>query len=132
MMPHEHATQNQGEGAGVSLVDGDSDIRHARQIMLRSENYQVRSYTTCAAILADPQARNFPCIVVDADLQERDGLGLLREMRAKGWKGRAILLGAETDTALAREAARNGDQLLGREIGDRPLLAAIAASIGKD
>lgn len=122
----------QGESIGVSLVDGDSKIRHARQIMLRSENYEVRSYPTCAALLADPRSRDFPCIVVDVDLQEVDGLGLLRQMRASGWRGRAIVLdGAAPDGALVREADRNGDKVVERDIGDRPLVAAIAASIDR-
>ena len=122
----------QGEGIGVSLVDGDSKIRHARQIMLRSEHYEVRSYPTCAALLADPRSRDFPCIVVDVDMQEVDGLGLLRQMRASGWRGRAIVLdGIDPDGALVREADRNGDRVLKRDIGDRPLVAAIAASIDR-
>jgi len=122
----------QGEGIGVSLVDGDSKIRHARQIMLRSENYDVRSYPTCAALLADPRSRDFPCIVVDVDLQEVDGLGLLRQMRASGWRGKAIVLdGTDPDGALVREADRNGDRVLKRDIGDRPLVAAIAASVDR-
>jgi FixJ family two-component response regulator len=122
----------QGEGAGVSLVDGDSQIRHARQIMLRSENYEVRSYPTCAALLADPRSRDFPCIVVDVDMQGVDGLGLLREMRASGWRGKAIVLdGLGPHGALAREAERNGDRVFERHIGDRPLVAAIAASIDR-
>jgi len=122
----------QGEGAGVSLVDGDSKIRHARQIMLRSENYEVRSYPTCAALLADPRSRDFPCIVVDVEMDEVDGLGLLRQMRASGWRGKAILLdGLDPKGALAHEAERNGDQVFERDIGDRPLVAAIAASIDR-
>ncbi|MEN2786081.1 zinc ribbon domain-containing protein [Sphingomonas qilianensis] len=40
---------------GVSLVDGESTVRHTRQLMLRSEGYAVRSYPTCAAILAAPR-----------------------------------------------------------------------------
>lgn len=121
-----------GEGPGVSLVDGDSEVRHARQIMLRSENYEVRSYSTCAALLADPRSRDSSCIVVDMDMHEVDGLGLLREMRASGWRGKAIVLdGVDPDGALAREAAQNGDQVFRRNIGDRPLVAAIAASIDR-
>jgi FixJ family two-component response regulator len=120
------------EGIGVSLVDGDSSVRHARQIMLRSENYDVRSYATCAALLADPRSRDYPCIVVDVDMEEVDGLGLLRQMRASGWRGRAIVLdGVDPDGALAREADRNGDQVFERDIGDKPLVAAIAASIDR-
>lgn len=118
------------EGIGVSLVDGDSAIRHARQIMLRSERYDVRAYATCAALLADPRARDYACIVVDLHTPEVDGLELLRKMRASGWRGKGILLdGMDPAGKLAQEAARNGDSVFDRTIGDAPLVAAIAASV---
>ncbi|MGI4730934.1 MAG: hypothetical protein ACRYFW_04195 [Janthinobacterium lividum] len=121
-----------GEGVGVSLVDGDTPVRHARQIMLRSERYDVRSYATCAALLADPRSRDYPCIVVDVDTRDVDGIDLLRKMRATGWRGKAILLdGIAPGSALMREAERHGDKVFGRTIADGPLLAAIAASIDR-
>ena len=120
------------ESIGVSLVNGDATIRHARQIMLRSEHHDVRSYATCAALLADPRSRTCPCIVVDIDTNEVDGIALLREMRATGWKGKAILLGRiEPDSPLMRAAERHGDKVLERSIADGPLIAAIAASVDR-
>jgi FixJ family two-component response regulator len=120
------------EPIGVSLVDGDATIRHARQIMLRSERYDVRSYATCAALLADPRSRDYGCIVVDNDMPEVDGVELLREMRATGWRGKGILLdGIEPGGALVQSAERHGDRVLERTIGDGPLIAAIAASVDR-
>ena len=117
---------------GVSLVDGDATIRHARQIMLRSERYDVRSYATCAALLADPRSRDYGCIVVDIDMPEVDGIALLRQMRASGWRGKGILLdGLEPGGTLMRNAERHGDRVLERTIADGPLLAAIAASVDR-
>lgn len=115
---------------GVSLVDGDSAIRHARQLMLRSEDYDVRSYATCAALLADPRSRDYPCIILDLEMEDIDGPGLLREMRASGWRGKAILLdGLDPGSPMLIEAARHGDAVLARNVGDRALLTAIEASI---
>ncbi|MDB5712485.1 MAG: hypothetical protein JWL96_4555 [Sphingomonas bacterium] len=120
------------ESIGVSLVDGDADVRHARQLMLRSENYDVRSYPTCAALLADPRSRDYPCIVIDIEMRKSDGLELLRQMRATGWRGKAILLdGDDHDGAVAAEARLHGDRIFDRAIGDRPLMAAIAASVDR-
>jgi FixJ family two-component response regulator len=115
---------------GVSLVDGDSAIRHARQLMLRSEDYDVRSYATCAALLADPRSRDYPCIILDLEMEDIDGPALLREMRASGWRGKAILLdGLDPGSPMLFEAARHGDAVLARNVGDRALLTAIEASI---
>ena len=120
------------ESIGVSLVDGDANVRHARQLMLRSENYDVRSYPTCAALLADPRSRDYPCIVLDIATREGDGLEILRQMRASGWRGKAILLdGVNREGPVAVEASRQGDKIFERTIGDRPLMAAIAASIDR-
>jgi FixJ family two-component response regulator len=121
------------ENIGVSLVDGDATIRHARQIMLRSEHYDVRSYATCAALLADPRSRAYQCIIVDIDMSEGDGSAILRQMRATGWRGKAILLdGIKPGNPMIRAAERNGDKVLERTIADGPLIAAIAASVDLD
>lgn len=118
------------ENISVSLVDGDATIRHGRQIMLRSERYDVRSYATCAALLADPQSRASQCIVVDIDMKEGNGIALLREMRATGWLGKAILLdGIIPASPLISAAERQGDRVLERTIADGPLIAAIAAVV---
>ncbi|WP_052216198.1 response regulator [Sphingomonas sp. ERG5] len=120
------------ESIGVSLVDGDAAIRHARQLMLRSENYDVRSYPTSTALLADPRSRDYPCIVIDIEMRESDGLDVLRQMRASGWRGKAILLDGEDPAGdVAKEAKLHGDRVFERTIGDRPLVAAIAASIDR-
>lgn len=130
-------------GIGVSLVDGDPAIRRARQIMLLSEHYEVRSYATCAALLADPRSRDVPCIVVDVaghgaghgagnGADNGGGIDALCAMRASGWRGKAILLdGTVPLPALIREAERHGDRILDRTAGDAALLAAIAASIDR-
>ena len=125
------------DGIGVSLVDGDPVIRRARQIMLVSERYDVRSYATCAALLADPRSRDVSCIVVDVagdgekgSGEEGGGMAALHAMRASGWRGKAILLDSGPPLpALIHAAERHGDRILDRTTGDAPLLTAIAASI---
>ena len=114
------------DGIAVSLVDGDPALRRARQIMLLSEAYDVRSYATGAALLADPRSRAVACIVVDIG---GSGMDTLHAMRRSGWRGGAILLGTAPAPALVHAAERNGDRLLDRAAGDAPLLTAIAASI---
>ena len=117
---------------GISLVDGNPALRRARQILLLSERYEVRSYATCAALVADPASRGFACIIIDIsdhhhDGHDEDGVQALRAMRASGWRGNAILLdGHEPSQALIDVARRHGDRLLDRMTGDGPLLAVVA------
>lgn len=130
-MINEQAAMNR-DGIGVSLVDGDSAIRHARQIMLRSEKYDVRSYATCSALLADPRSRDYPCIILDVASDDIDGVALLAQMRASGWRGKAILLdGTDPGGALRRDVERHGDRVLEREVGDDTLMTAIDASVDR-
>ncbi|MDM7957944.1 response regulator [Blastomonas sp.] len=117
--------------ACVSLVDGDAAIRHARQLLLRSMNYDVRSYATSAALLADQRSRECRCVVLDTQLTGNgDELALLHELRITGWTGHAILLdGAGLDPEYVHAVERHGDRIMARTVGDETLLAAIAASI---
>lgn len=110
----------------ISLVDGDATLRRGRQLMLRSERYDVRSYATCAAVLADPNARASSCIVVDDEMPEMGGVDLIRSMRLGGWRGRAILL-AGSDAV--DPAIEDGDIWLPKSVADRPLLNAIRAVV---
>ena len=120
-------------GIIVSLVNGEPSVRHGRQIMLRSENYHVRSYATCAALLTDQRSRDCPCIVLDVEMETDDGMSLLRQMRATGWRGKAVLLYRNQPASeLQEEVERQGDTLLARTIPNRLLVAAIAASADCD
>lgn len=117
------------EAVVVSLVDGDPIVRHERLLMLRSRNFNVRAYETCAALLADPASRNTSSIVVDLDMKNCEGLQLLRRMRASGWRGKAILLrGDNADNMIAREAKKQGDLILPRSLDDQSLVRAISGS----
>ena len=134
----DHPTQfhaRSHDGIGVALVDGDPAVRRARQIMLLSERYDVRSYATGAALLADPRSRDVPCIVVDIHRNgDRNGGGMetLQAMRASGWRGKAILLDdIPSPPALIHAAERRGDRILDRATGDAPLLTAIETSIDR-
>jgi len=120
------------ERVGVSLVDGDAAVRRNRQLMLRAEGYEVRSYATCAALLADPRSRDYPCVVLDVDLHDAAGPGLLRDMRQSGWRGKAVLIdGVEPGSDEDRDAQRHGDRIVARGIGDPALLVQIAALVDR-
>ena len=118
----------------ISLVDGDAAVRHARQLLLRSRHYDVRSYATSVALLADQRSRECRCVVLDTRLNgNSDGLALLQELRSTGWTGHAILLdGDDLKPEYVLEVERQGDRIMARNVGDETLFAAIAALIDDD
>jgi FixJ family two-component response regulator len=120
------------KGVGVSLVGGDPEVRHSRQLMLRAERYEVRSYATSAALLADPRSRDYSCIVMNLDPAGGDVFALLRAMRGSGWRGKAVLIEDDVaDRAIRDAAARHGDEVLARPVSQRVLLSAIDASVNR-
>ena len=115
---------------GISLVDGDAAVRRERQLMLRSESFDVRSYATGAALIADPLARATAWLVVDVDMPGLGGIELVQSLRIQGWRGTAILLRSiDVTDSIARDAERDGDTLLLKTVADRPLLEAIRAAL---
>jgi FixJ family two-component response regulator len=115
---------------GIALVDGEPTIRRARQLMFLAENFEVRAYATCQALLADPLALRSVCLVADVEMGDVTGLELLRAMRSAGWRGSAILLADKIPVELA-DAANDGhfQAMLPKALGNKPLLEAVRAAI---
>lgn len=116
----------------VALVDGDPSVRRARQLLFRSENYKVCSYASCPAIIADSEALCCDCIVADAVMQDVGGLPLIDAMRARGWRGAAVLLADVVSSELAAAAlAARFTTILPKKSPDGLLLASVAAAIAR-
>ena len=132
MIEHTPALSMSSESVGISLVDGDVAVRRARHLMRSAEGYDVRSYATCAALLADPRSRDFACIVLDVDLHDAAGIGILGKMRDGGWRGKAVLIdGIKPDSDEGRHARRHGDRIVSRDATDAALLSTIASVIDR-
>jgi FixJ family two-component response regulator len=98
--------------------------------MFLAENFEVRSYATCQALLADPLALRSACVVADADMGDVSGPELLHAMRKAGWRGSAILLADRMPSELTDAA--NDERfrtMLPKALGNRPLLEAVRAVI---
>ncbi len=117
--------------ASIALVDGDTTIRHARQLMLHAEGIDVRAYPGCAAALADPAAIASDCVVADVDMGGIGGIDLLRLMRAKGWQGAGILLTDAIAPVLRMMAVDEGFVVMRPvALDERRLLAAVNLALG--
>ncbi|USQ94480.1 response regulator [Caulobacter sp. RL271] len=90
----------------ILLVEDDPAIRRSLQLHLRARHLDVRAFGACRPALADGAAGEAAVLVSEYRLPDGDGLGLLTALRAKAWRGAAILLTAETTRDL-EDAARS-------------------------
>ena len=109
------------------LVEDEPAVRRSLQLILQGNGFDVHSYASGAALLADPNARRASAIVADYRLPETDGFTILRALKAAGFAGRAILITAYHSTELAAEASAAGyDKVLEKPLAERLLSEAVA------
>lgn len=88
----------------ILLVEDDDGVRRSTHLMLQAQGYDVRSFATSAALIADPTSGEAAWLVADYRLSDSNGLEVLGVLRAQGWTGRAVLITAFSSASL-REAA---------------------------
>ncbi len=116
----------------IALVDGDPAVRHARQLMLRAEGFEVRAYATSVPLLADPLARASDCIVADVETVKVGGVVMVRKLRELGWTGAAILLTNTGSAALMALAVEHGFRMMSPAgLSDRLLLEGVRQAVGR-
>lgn len=94
------------------LVEDDAGVRRSLQLLLQAKGFDVRAYATGAALLADPSSDDARCIVADYSMDDIDGLEVLSRLRARGWKGPAVLITAYPSPALEERARAEGFNLV--------------------
>ncbi len=65
----------------IMLVEDDPGVRRSIQLLLQAKGYDVRSYASSKALLADPLALAAACLVTDYLMPEIDGIGVLQALR---------------------------------------------------
>ncbi|PZU64837.1 response regulator [Sphingobium sp.] len=92
----------------ITLVEDDPGVRRSVQLLLQAKGYDVRSYASSNALLADPIALGAACLVTDYLMPEIDGIGVLQGLRNSGWKGPAVLVSAYHSARMVELATRQG------------------------
>ena len=117
-------------GQKVLIIEDDDSLRPALERLLHIAGFQVATYASAEALLAeDAAADGAVCVVSDLKLPALSGFDLLTEMRARdGWPP-LILITAYDAPGLREEAARRGAAAyLAKPFRGTALLEAIDAA----
>ena len=108
------------------LVEDDDGVRRGLQLLLQGQGYDVRSFASGRAALADVAPAEARYLVADYVLGDGDGIHLLSMLRDEGWTGLAVLITAFASPEVTAAAAKAGfATVLDKPFRDDDLLRAL-------
>lgn len=76
----------------IIIVEDDPAVRRSLQLLLMAQSYEVRTYPSGAALLADAKDQQCACLIADYRLADMDALTLLTRLRAEGTTWPSVLI----------------------------------------
>ena len=120
-------------GAGpetVCVVDDDPEVRKALGRLLRGAGFEVKSFESAEAFLAESGASAAACLVLDVNLPDLDGLGLQRRLAETGRSCPIVFLTGFGDLPKSVRAIKAGAaDFLSKPVKADVLLPAVRAAI---
>ncbi len=92
----------------IIIVDDDPSVRRSLQMLLRGHGYRTRAYRDRASVAHDPEARSAALLIADGCLGGGNGFDVLYDLRARGWRGHAVLMTGAATRELAADALAGG------------------------
>ena len=92
----------------IFIIDDDTATRETLTATLDSAGYQTICFADDAALLSQMRARMPVCVFLEVRMPERDGIELLKKLRAENCPVPVFATSANGDIATAVEAIRNG------------------------
>ncbi len=109
------ARQNAGP---ILIVEDDIDVLNALRFALEIEGYDVRAFSTAAALANAARDPSAACLIVDQGLPDGTGLELIALLRRRDVATPAVLITTDLPSALRAEAAA-----LAVPVVEKPLLS---------
>src|SRR5260370_8210773 len=117
----------------VFLVDDDAGVLKALSRLLRARGYEIRSFTSPQAFLADHDASIPGCALFDVSMPDLDGLELQQALTAGGSQRPVIFLTGKGNIPTSVRAIRAGAiDFLTKPVSDAALLGAIPPAQHED
>ncbi len=117
----------------VFVVDDDSSIREAIEILVKLAGLRVETFGTAQEFLRSKRPDLPGCVVLDVELPGLSGLDLQRELTAHGIKLPIIFITGYGDIPMSVRAMKAGAlEFLTKPFRDRDLLDAIQQALERD
>ena len=117
----------------ILLVEDDEAVRRALQLLLLSNEYQVRAYPSSSGLAKDAGALNCSCLIADLVLPPSNAIALLKELRAASWTGKSILISGLLDPFWEAKAVAAGyDAVLHKPISNSVLIRTVTELLHKN
>ena len=97
----------------IALVDDEPSVLSAVSRLLRSHNFECRTYASAESALADPEIFRAQCHILDIQMQGMDGFELRDRIKVAGWNIPCLFITAHFE---------QGSPEWNRRIGDTPYL----------
>lgn len=123
------------EGRLAYVVDDEGAVRRSLSLLLRSAGFEVRGFESGEAFLsaaAIPGGLPFGCVLLDMRMPGLDGLGVQREMAARGLRLPVVVVTAHGDVALAVQAMKAGAaDFIEKPYDDEAILRTAEAALAR-
>ncbi len=116
----------------IYVVDDDSNVRTAIRAVLEDAGRTVEDYATCEAFLEAYCPGREACLVIDAYLDDMNGLDLLQKLKIAGHSLPAIMITGNGDVSIAVQAMKAGaSDFIEKPVGPGELLACVGRAIAQ-
>ena len=117
-------------GGNVFVVDDDNAVRQGVGRLLASAGFEVKTYDSAGAFLADRAAPSPSCLIVDQHMPGRSGLELQQELQPAGAVLPIIFLTGQGDVSLSVKAMKAGAfDFLTKPVDEEPLIDAVRRAL---
>jgi FixJ family two-component response regulator len=117
----------------ICIIDDDADVRDSIGSLLRSIGHAVKTFAEPEAFLADAEADQASCLILDVRLGDADGLDFQQELIASEVVVPVILMSGFGDIPMTVRAMRAGAvTFLPKPFEEADLLAAVDEALVRD
>jgi two-component system response regulator FixJ len=92
----------------ICVVDDDEAVRDSTQMLLGIYGFKARAYAGARQFLAEFDAANTGCLILDIHMPEMTGIELLMLLRTRGITTPAVIVSGQTDPAQSEILKRSG------------------------